>query len=149
MNHLESTKTVASIGTADTATGATFSHVIDTLGYDYASVDVVLEANAASTDAMARALVLQQSDTDVSSNYANITSFVGGGSGGFTIPTTSLSSASNVARFNVDMRGKRRYLRVQATPQAASVVCSVVRLGKAEVGPVSAAEVGVGVVVSG
>jgi hypothetical protein len=149
MNHLESTKTVASIGTADTATDATFSHTIDTLGYDYASVDVVLEANAASTSAMAKTLRLQQSDVDAATSYANITAFVGGGTGGFTIPTTSLSNASNVVRFNVDMRGKRRYLRVQATPEASSVVCSVVRLGKGEVGPVSTAEVGVGVVVSG
>lgn len=149
MNHLQSTKTVASLGTADTATNATFSHVIDTLGYDYASVEVVLEANAASTDAMARTLRLQQSDTNVDSTFVSITEFVGGGTGGFTIPTTSLSSASNIARFNLDMRGRRRYLRVQATPQAASVVCAVARLGKAEVSPANAEEKGVGVVVSG
>lgn len=149
MNHLESTRTVASIGTADTATNATFSHVIDTLGYDYASVDVVLEANSATTDAFARALSLQQSDNNADTAYAGITEFVGGGSGGFTIPTTSLSSASNIARFNLDLRGRRRYLRVRATPQASSVVCSVVRLGKADVGPANASEVGVGVVISG
>jgi len=149
MNHLESTKTVASIGTADTASNATFSHVIDTLGYDYASVDVVLEATTASADALALALQLQQSDTNADTAYSGITQFVGGGSGGFTIPTTSSSSASNIARFNVDLRGRRRYLRVRATPKTASVICSVVRLGKADVGPVSASEVGVGVVVSG
>lgn len=149
MNHLQNTKTVASIGTADTATNATFSHVIDTLGYEYASVDIVLEANSATTDALARALSLQHSDTDSDAAYAGITEFVGGGTGGFTIPTTSSSSASNIVRFNLDMRGRKRYLRVRATPQAASVVCSVARLGKANVGPANASDKGVAVVVSG
>jgi len=147
MNHLESTKTVASLGTADTATNATFTHSIDTLGYDYASIDVVMEASTATTAAVALALKLGQSDTN--SAFADITAFVGGGSGGFTIPTTSLTGASNIVRFNLDMRGKRRYLQVSATPVAASVVCSVARLGKGDVGPVSAAEVGVAAVVSG
>jgi hypothetical protein len=147
MNHLESTKTVASLGTADTATNATFTHSIDTLGYDYASIDVVMEASTATTAAVALALKLGQSDTN--SAFADITAFVGGGSGGFTIPTTSLTGASNIVRFNLDMRGKRRYLQVSATPVAASVVCSVARLGKGDVGPVSAAEVGVAAVISG
>jgi hypothetical protein len=147
MNHLESTKTVASLGTADTATNATFTHSIDTLGYDYASIDVVMEASTATTAAVALALKLGQSDTN--SAFADITAFVGGGSGGFTIPTTSLTGASNIVRFNLDMRGKKRYLQVSATPVAASVVCSVARLGKGDVGPVAAAEVGVAAVVSG
>jgi hypothetical protein len=147
MNHLETTKTVASLGTADTTTAQTFTHSIDTLGYDYASVDVVLEANAATTSAVALALKLGQSDTNGS--FADIEAFVGDGTGGFTIPTTSLSSASNIVRFNLDLRGKKRYLQVSATPVAASVVCSVARLGKGDVGPVSASEVGVAAVVSG
>jgi hypothetical protein len=96
---------------------------------------------------VALALKLGQSDTN--SAFADITAFVGGGSGGFTIPTTSLTGASNIVRFNLDMRGKKRYLQVSATPVAASVVCSVARLGKGDVGPVSAAEVGVAAVISG
>jgi hypothetical protein len=147
MNHLESTKTVAKLGTADTTTAQTFTSSIDTLGYDYASVDVVFEATASDTGAAATAIKLGQSDTD--SAFADMTAFVGGGSGGFTIPGTSLTNASNIVRFNLDMRGKKRYLQVSATPIAASVVCSVARLGKGDVGPVSAAEVGVSAVVSG
>ena len=147
MNHLESTKTLSSIGSADTATDATFTHTLDTLGYDYASIDVVCEASTATGDAVANALFLSQSDDNTT--FANITEFVGGGTGGFTIPTSSLTGASNIVRFNVDMRGKKRYLKVNATPAFATRVVSVARLGKAEVGPVSAAEVGVAAVVSG
>ena len=147
MNHSESTKTVASLGTADTTTAQTHSHSIDTLGYDYASIDVVFEAATATSAAVALALKLQHGDTTAS--YNDLTAFVGGGSGGFTIPTSSLTGASNVVRFNVDMRGKRRYLNLAATPSQASVVCSVARLGKAEVGPANASEAGVAAVVSG
>lgn len=147
MNHLESTKTVANIGTADTATDATFTHSIDTLGYDYASADVVFEAGTAVSQDLALALKVAQSDDNTT--FVDITEFVGGGTGGFTIPTSTLTDASNIARFNIDMRGKKRYLKVSATPADASVICSVVRLGKAEVGPVSASDVGVGVTVSG
>ena len=147
MNHLESTKTVAKLGTSDTTTAQTFTHSIDTLGYDYASIDIVFEQTAATTDDVATALKLGHGDT--TNSYDDITAFVGGGSGGFTIPTTSATDASNIVRFNLDLRGRRRYLQVSATPIAASVVCSVARLGKAEVGPSSASEAGVAVVVSG
>ena len=147
MNHSESTKTIASLGTADTATNATFTHSIDTLGYDYASIDVVFEATTATSAAVALALKLGHGDTTAS--YTDLTAFVGGGSGGFTIPTSSLTGASNVVRFNVDMRGRRRYLNVSATPVAASVVCAVARLAKAEVGPANASEAGVAAFVSG
>ena len=85
----------------------------------------------------------------VNTTFTNITEFVGGGTGGFTIPASSSTGAANVVRMNVDLRGKKRYLKVNATPAFATRVVSVARLGKAEVGPVSASEVGVAAVVSG
>jgi len=147
MNHLENTKTLASVSTADTATDATATHTLDTLGYDYASIDIVFEASTATTDDVANALKLEHSDDNTT--FANITEFVGGGTGGFTIPGSTVTGAANVVRFNVDLRGKKRYLKVSATPAFATRVVSVARLGKGEVGPVSAAEVGVAAVVSG
>jgi hypothetical protein len=149
VNHLEASKTDAFIGTTTTATNATFSHVIDTLGYDYAAIDVVFRQSTASTEAVALALAVQQSDTNTDTAFSNITTFVGGGAGGFTIPTTSSSTAPNVARFNIDLRGKARYLRVRATPNTASILCSNARLGRGEVGASGAARSGVAVVVSG
>ena len=146
MNSLELTKTVASLGTADTATDATFTHSIDTLGFDYASVDVVFEAGTAVTQDLA--LVLTVGESDDNTTFTNITEFVGGGAGGFTIPTSTSSTESNVARFNLDLRGKGRYLKVSATPASDSVVCSVARLGKADVGPTTATDKGVAVTAS-
>jgi len=102
-------------------------------------------AAAGTNSAVAIALTLQQGDT--TSSYTDVTGFVGGTS--FTIPTPSDTSSTSVVRFNVDMRGKKRYLNVYATPNAASPVVSVARLGKPEETPVAATAAGVDVFVSG
>lgn len=149
MNHFEISKSATKIGTADTATNATHQHSIDTLGFDYASIDVVFEpvAAAGTNSAVAVALKLQEGDTTAS--YSDITAFVGGGTGGFTIPTPDTTTDANVVRFDVDMRGRKRYLNVYATPNVASVVASAARLGKPEEGPTTAAGKGVLGAVSG
>lgn len=148
MLHLARSKTDAFIGTADTTTSQTAQHTIDTLGFAYASVDVVFEAAAATTDAICRALKVEESDAS-GSGYGDVTALVGGGTGGFSIPSSgSRTSASNVVRLNIDLRGRKRYLRVNATPVAASVVASVARLGRGEIGASDAASSGVAVVVN-
>jgi len=78
MNHLENSKSVTKIGTADTTTATTHQHSIDTLGFSYASVDVVFEpvAAAGTNSAVAIALKLQEGDTTAS--YSDISGFVGG-----------------------------------------------------------------------
>lgn len=147
MNHLENSKSVTQIGTADTATNATAQHSVDTLGFSVASVDVIFEpvAAAGTNSAVAIALKLQEGDTTAS--YSDVSGFVGGTD--FTIPTPGNTSDSNVVRFDVSLRGRRRYLNVYATPNAASVIASNVRLGKAEDGPSSASEKGVKAAVTG
>jgi hypothetical protein len=148
MLHLALSKTDAMIGTADTTTSQTAQHTIDTLGFAYASIDVVFEAAAATTDAICRALKIEQSDAS-GSGYADVTALVGGGTGGFAIPSSgSRTAGSNVVRLNIDTRGLKRYLRVNATPVAASVVASVARLGRGEAGASDASSSGVQVVVN-
>lgn len=143
MLHLARSKTDAMIGTADTTTSQTAQHTIDTLGFAYASIDVVFEAAAATTDAICRALKIEQSDAS-GSGYADVTALVGGGTGGFAIPSSgSRTAGSNVVRLNIDTRGLKRYLRVNATPVAASVVASVARLGRGEAGASDASSSGV------
>lgn len=147
MNHLENSKSVTQIGTADTATNATAQHSVDTLGFAVASVDVIFEpvAAAGTNSAVAIALKLQEGDTTAS--YSDVSGFVGGTD--FTIPTPGNTSDSNVVRFDVSLRGRKRYLNVYATPNAASVIASNVRLGKGEDGPSSASEKGVKAAVTG
>jgi len=143
MLHLANTKTVAKIGTGDTTTSQTATHTIDTLGFGYAAIDVVFEPATATSDAICVACKVEESDAS-GSGFANITSLVGNGTGGFAIPTSGSKTAdSNVIAMNIDMRGRKRYIRVSATPVAASVVATVVQLGRAEAGVVAAPESGV------
>lgn len=147
MNYSEDSKAVAKIGVTDNTTATTFTMSIDTLGFSYASIDVLFEPVLAAGTSSAVALVcnLQESDTDGS--FANVSGFVGGTS--YTIPTPANTNDTNVVRFNLDLRGNKRYLNVSATPQAASVIAASARLSKAAVGPTSATEAGVKAMVSG
>lgn len=140
MNHLEGTKTVVKVANV-AADGGAFSHEIDTYGADYVSVDVVYSTFTATSAAYATTLKVQQSDTS--------------GSGQTDIPgltvtaTAGVTTGNHVARFNVDMRGKRRYLTVVGNPAKPATVASVARLGKNEDEPYNAATAGVSNYVSG
>jgi hypothetical protein len=149
VNHLEATKSV--VGHTENLTAAqTHTLVIDRLGYEYVSLDVGQEpwTNAGYTS-QAAFTVLKLSESDDNSSYSDVTAFVGGGTGGFTIPTPTSTSADLVVRMDVDLRGKSRYLRVTATPYTTGNVYTVARLGKGVDGPVSASKKGVNAAVSG
>jgi len=62
VNHLEATKTV--VGSTVTSAAGTATLTLDTLGYDYASVDVVVAVGAveAATSPILKALSLYQYD---------------------------------------------------------------------------------------
>ena len=146
MNHVEATKTVAK-ASASVAIGATHSHEIDTLGFKYASIDVAFEKVAAAGTNSAVCLVCKLQHGDSTSSYADVSGFVGGTS--FTFPTPANTTADTVVRFDVDLRGKKRYLKVVATGNATGSVYSVARLGKPEDGPDTASEKGASVAVAG
>ena len=136
MNYVEASKTVAKV-----VDGASIAHPIDCKGYAHASIDVAYEPVAAAGTASAVATVckLQSSDTDGS--YADLTGYVGGTD--FTVPTPANTSDTVVVRFDVDLKGKKRYLNVASTLQTSGGVASVVRLSKGEVGGVKGADVAV------
>lgn len=149
MNHLEATKTVA--GHSENLTASqTHTLTVDSLGYEYLSIDVAQEAwgNAGFTS-QASFTVLKLAESDDNSTFADVTAFVGGGSGGFTLPTPSSTAADVIVRLDSDLRGRKRYLKVTATPYTTGTVYTVARLGKGHAGPVSASEKGVNVTVSG
>lgn len=149
MNHLEATKSVADV-TENVTTAQTHEMVIDRLGYEYVSVDVAQEpwANAGFTS-QAAFTVLKLAESDDNASYTDLTAFVGGGTGGFTIPTPSNTNADVIVRMDVDCRGKKRYLKVTATPYTTGTIYTVARLGKGNDGPVSASAKGVDGTISG
>lgn len=136
-------KTVVNLlGTGVTA-GATVTANIDTLGADFCSIDLVLGTSNTVSNKPST-LKLSESDDTVVTNFADITKFVGGGAGGFTIPNADTSNP-NVYRFNVDCRARKRYLRLTATPLTTQQAVMVARLGRLDESPSSATETGTGV----
>ena len=145
MNHLEGSKTAAKI-TASVAVNATHSHEIDTYGADYLSVDVVYSNFTAATSAYASVLKVQQSDT-AGSGQTDL-------GGVFTVTagagrTTGVGVNGAVCRFNVDLRGKKRYVTVVTSPGTPAGIATVARLSKMEDMPTTAATAGVDAFVSG
>lgn len=141
VNHLEGTKTVAKIATV-AADGGAFSHEIDTLYSDYVTIDVVYSTLTATAAAYSTSLKLQQSDS-AGSGQTDI-------GGVFTVtPVAGVTTGNHICRFNVDMRGKKRYLTVVANPAKPATVASVAHLGKTEDMPTTAAKTGVSNYVSG
>ncbi len=140
MNHLEATKTVVKIASV-AVDGGSFSHEIDTYGADYVSVDVCYSTFTATSSAYATSLKVQHSDT-AGSGQQDVA--------GLTVtPVAGLTTGNHVCRFNVDMRGKKRYLTVVGNPAKPATVASVARLGKVEDEPYNAATAGVSNYVSG
>lgn len=145
MNHLEGNKTSALISAA-VATSGTHSHEIDTYGSEYVSVDVVFSNFTAAAATYATVLKLQQSDTS-GSGQTDL-------GGVFTVTagagrTTGVGLNGAVCRFNVDLRGKKRYLTVRATPGVAANIATVARLSKMQDMPITATGAGVDNFVSG
>lgn len=143
MNHLEATKSDVKVS-ASVATNATHSHEIDTVGYGYLSVDVVFSPFSAATSQYATVLKLQESDTSGSgqADISGMTVTAGAGS------TTGAKNGA-VARFNLDLRGSKRYVTVVATPGNSAAVVTAARLGKANDMPYNASNGGVNNWVSG
>ena len=136
MNFLENSKTV--VGTTVTSAAGTATLTIDRLGYDYASIDVVVAVSATPANTAASILnVLTLSGGDTTTAGSSI----------YTVAAPAASAAvtaqPSVVRFDIDCRGKGRYVKVDATPATSLATTIVARLGKGEVGVDSASEMGV------
>ena len=141
MIHAQNHKVVAELPAAAIGSTASATLVIDTIGYDHASVTVLRASNAST--AFANAVKVEESDDN--SSYSNVTALVGGGVGGFSIPAvgaTATGSASAL-KMDIDTRAKKRYLRVSYTPGASATVAIVARLGRGEEAPATASDAGV------
>ena len=145
MIHLASTKSVASGKAAVFTSSQTNTLTLDTLGFDYASIDVIF-GPAASTSSVSQTLTLKQGDT--SSPTEDVAGFTGdlkpAAYAGQTVTT-----AMTISRIEVDLRGKKRYLAVNASPNTDTVIVIAARLGRGEEGPYNAATKNVAVNTAG
>lgn len=127
--------------------GATGTGAIDTLGYDYLSIDL-LQTTSNNTTNNLSVCKLSHSDTTDATNYSDITAFVGDGAGGFTIPVADTQN-SQLYKFNLDLRGKKRYIKFTGSPVTTQTLAAIANLFRAEEAPVTATKAGVGVLVEG
>lgn len=145
MIHAQADKSVLVITPVSVATNATATGNIDCLGFDYCSIDIALASHSTSPTV----LDLMESDDTNASNFATVSPFTGGT--GFTIPAAPGTNASNVLliRFDVDLKPRKRYLRVRTTSGAATLASVTARLSRAEQAPTTDAGKGCDEVVTG
>jgi hypothetical protein len=95
-------------------------------------------------------LKVQQSETTDASNFSDITALVGDGTGGFTVPSApTATTTAPYAVLSVDLRGKKRYLRVLIGPVTTQTFSVVAALAKAKEAPNSITEQNVAVAANG
>ena len=117
--------------------GATVSGNVDTKGYDWLVVDVVTSTSNDTTNNPAT-LKLSESDDTVATNFSDIGTFKGDDtSDGFTIPNAVTSGAWGV-QMRVDLRGRKRYIKLSVSPVTTQVISGVASLGRGDEAPVSA-----------
>ncbi len=118
-----------------TATG----EVIDRLGYDYLGVDVIASTADVVSNTLS-VLKLQESATTDATNFGDVAA----AGTQFTIATNAYTSTTNqnVWSFRADLRGRKRYLRVIASPQTTMVIAGVATLHRAKQAPVTASGLG-------
>lgn len=91
-------------------------------------------------------LKLQHSDDTVASNFADISGFVGGTD--FTIPNADTANP-NLYKFNVNLQGKKRYIRAQISPRTTQTITGIANLSWNDQMPVTASKAGVLALIEG
>lgn len=145
MNALQGLRSfVAMDAASETNGGVLTSNSIDTKDYDY--LLLLVNATTAGTNKYP-AISVEQSDTDTASLYAPIAaaSFATQTSTSASNISPSPESATNTYRkdylqIGVDLRGKKRFVRVTVTPTTTQTYTIKAVLGKAKQAPDSVAE---------
>jgi len=140
-------KQVICIAQSSTTNAATATGNIDTLGFDFCTLDVIM-ATSNDTTNNPTVFKLQESDDTTVTNFADITAFVGDGTGGWTIPA-AVTSGNWGAKFNVDLRGRKRYLRLSISPLTTQVITAIANLYRGDEAPVNTTDADVKALVEG
>jgi hypothetical protein len=134
------TKVVTGIIPISKASGATATgEIIDTKDWDYVTIGIV----ASTADVVSNTLsVLKIEEGDTTSSFATFTGAVSGTD--YTIATNAYTSTTNqnIWSFHVDTRGRKRYLKVSASPQTTMVIGGIAILTRGAKAPTTSAEAG-------
>jgi len=142
------TKSDVFLQTTSLTNGATGTANLDCMGFDFVTIDII---STTSNDATNNPSVLKlgESDDTVVTNFADITALVGDGAGGFTVPSwfTATANAKTV-KFNVDLRHRKRYLRLTVSPLTTQSFTAIANFMRGELAPVNTTDANVLALVS-
>lgn len=141
-----SPKSVLVVASQSATAGATVTGSVDTQGFDWLTLDMVQHTVAAATNKLT-VCKISESDTTDATNYSDVTALVGGGAGGFAIPNIDTQNPS-MFKFNLDLKKRKRYLKLSLSPATTQTVYAVANLHIAEQEPTQAADAGVAVLVN-
>ncbi len=132
-----------------TNAGTVTSAVIDTLGYDWATIDVWATTQSASTQAGSPSVLkIQEADNTSASSFVDVVGFRGGSATATNVDFVVgigyiTTNSANSYKFNVDCRARKRYLSLVVSPTTSQTFYGVVNLGRGETAPVTAAKANV------
>jgi hypothetical protein len=139
------TKQSIAIAQVSTTNAATATGNVDTLGFDYLSLDVIM-ATSDDTTNNPTVFKLSESDTTDATNYSDITAFVGDTA--WTIPIAATSGNWGV-KFNVNLVGKKRHIKLSISPLTTQVITAIGNLSLGDDSASSATIAGVDALVQG
>lgn len=132
-------KTIVALNnTSYTAAQTSASSPIDTIGYDWCTVDII-SATSNVVSNVPTVCKLQEADVTNASSFADITAFATPS----PMPNANTAATAvlqNNYKFNVDCRARKRYLQVVFAPATTQVTTIVANLGRGEIAPITAAK---------
>ena len=112
------------INQASTTNAATASGYVDTLGSDFCTIDVITTTSNNTTNNPS-VLKITEGDTTVISSASAIAIFEGDNTtSGWTIPAAVTSGDWGV-KYNIDLRGRKRYLFVSVSPVTTQTITAI------------------------
>jgi hypothetical protein len=123
-----------------TAASDTAAGTVDTKGFSYCMIDVHLGAASAASQ---NPSVLKVSEGDTTSSWTDIDALTGDSTAGYTVPNsvTALTDGAQTVGFGIDLRKRKRYLKLSVTG-GVQPVCAVADLSRADEAPNTDAESG-------
>lgn len=129
MMPLQNTRTAIVISSAAAATNADSTGIVDTKGFEEAQLDFILGVAANATNVPTTMKISEADDTEATS-FTDI--LVGGTTDGFGVTAVS-ASVSVIARANLDLRKRKRYLKATfRAGTATELITCIAVLGKAK-----------------
>lgn len=135
-------KQVIAINQTEATNAATATGVIDTLNYDWLTVDIIATT---SDDTTNNPSVLKLSHCDTSNGtFTDVPGCVGDTD--FDIPAV-VTEGNWGAKFNVDLLGLARWLKVTISPLTTVTFTAIANLGRGKESPVTSTKAGVNLLV--